>query len=252
MTSSAGLPASRPTTPSPPAAGDLYLDDHLLRPPCLAGPRLLQPGRRRLVLATSFTVDVNLADGQTHDLELYFLDWDSKGRSEQVQISNAGTGAVLAPETISSFTNGVYLDWKVSGNLVITITRTAGANAVLNGIFIDGVLSSSDTSEATAAAGGMGALSTTGVASLGMPAIEAGSGASIAKPPILSNAGPQILQRSSGGLAIGSTGGPVDAVLGSLMDDADAETFIAHSLAHDLALEQISTPGQQSSRRPRD
>ena len=27
--------------------------------------------------ATSFTVDVDLTDGQTHDLELYFLDWDS-------------------------------------------------------------------------------------------------------------------------------------------------------------------------------
>ena len=87
--------------------------------------------------ATSFTVDVNLADGQTHDLELYFDDWDNRGRSEQVQISDAGTGTVLDTETISSFTNGVYLDWKVSGNLVITITRTAGVNAVLNGLFLD-------------------------------------------------------------------------------------------------------------------
>ncbi len=45
--------------------------------------------------ATSFTVDVNLTDGQQHDLELYFLDWDKQGRSEQVQIANAATGAVL-------------------------------------------------------------------------------------------------------------------------------------------------------------
>ena len=87
--------------------------------------------------ATSFTVDVDLGDGQTHDLELYFDDWDNKGRSEQVQISNAATGTVLDTETISSFTNGVYLDWEVSGNLVITITREAGANAVLNGLFLD-------------------------------------------------------------------------------------------------------------------
>ena len=76
---------------------------------------------------------MNLADGQTHDLELYFLDWDNKGRGEQVQISDAGTGTVLDTETISSFASGVYLDWKVSGNLVITITRQAGPNAVLNG-----------------------------------------------------------------------------------------------------------------------
>jgi hypothetical protein len=81
-------------------------------------------------------VDVNLSDGKTHDLELYFLDWDTNARSEQIQISNAATGTVLDTETISSFHSGVYLDWSVSGNLVITITKTGGANAVLSGLFI--------------------------------------------------------------------------------------------------------------------
>ena len=106
-------------------------------------PRALQvPGSSNRVAAvwysaTSFTVDVNLGDGQAHDLELYFDDWDNKGRGEQVQLSDAGTGKVLDTETISSFTSGIYLDWKVSGNLLITITRTAGANAVLNGLFLD-------------------------------------------------------------------------------------------------------------------
>ena len=107
-------------------------------------PRALQvPGSSNRVAAvwyssTKFTVDVNLADGQAHNLELYFLDWSNNGRSEQVQISDAGTGTVLDTETISSFASGVYLDWKVSGNLVITITRKAGTNAVLNGLFLDG------------------------------------------------------------------------------------------------------------------
>ena len=84
-------------------------------------PRALQDagGTNRVAAcwyaATSFTVDVNLTDGQTHDLELYFLDWDNKGRIEQVQISNAATGAVLDTETISSFSTGVYLDWAVAG-----------------------------------------------------------------------------------------------------------------------------------------
>ena len=93
--------------------------------------------------ATSFTVDVNLTDGQAHDLELYFLDWDNGGRAEQVQISDATTGTVLDTETISSFTSGVYLDWQVSGNLVITITGLAGVNAVLNGLFLDPTVSGS-------------------------------------------------------------------------------------------------------------
>jgi hypothetical protein len=107
-------------------------------------PRALQvPGSSNRVAAvwygsTSFTVAVNLGDGVAHDLELYFDDWDNKGRAETVQLSDAATGDVLDTETISAFTSGVYLDWKASGNLVITITRTAGANAVLNGLFLDG------------------------------------------------------------------------------------------------------------------
>jgi hypothetical protein len=85
---------------------------------------------------TSFSVDVNLTDGQKHNLELYFLDWDNLGRSEQVQISDAGSGAVLSTQTVSSFQSGVYLDYAVSGNLVIAITRLAGKNAVLSGLFL--------------------------------------------------------------------------------------------------------------------
>ena len=87
--------------------------------------------------ATSFTVDVNLTDGKTHDLELYFVDWNTTARSEQVQISDASTGAVLDTETVSSFHSGVYDNWQVSGHVVITITNLTGANAVLSGLFID-------------------------------------------------------------------------------------------------------------------
>ena len=87
---------------------------------------------------TSFTVAVNLTDGQAHDLELYFFDYDgSKTRSEQVQISNASTGAVLDTESISSFSSGVYLEWAVKGNILITITCKGGPNAVLSGLFLD-------------------------------------------------------------------------------------------------------------------
>ena len=98
--------------------------------------------------ATSFTVDVDLTDGQTHDLTLYFLDWDNGGRSEQVQISNATTGAVLDTETVSSFSSGVYLEWAVSGNVLITITKLAGPNAVLSGLFFDPASTVIDTPSA--------------------------------------------------------------------------------------------------------
>ncbi len=86
---------------------------------------------------TSFTVSVNLNDGQSHVLSLYACDWGLKGRVEQIQISDAATGAVLNTQTISSFTGGAYLTWAVGGNVVITVTNLAGPNAVLTGIFFD-------------------------------------------------------------------------------------------------------------------
>jgi hypothetical protein len=86
---------------------------------------------------TSFTVGVNLTGGQTHDLALYFLDWDNRGRSEQVQLNDAATGAWLDTETVSSFSSGVYLQWAISGNVLITITDKTGVNAVLSGLFLD-------------------------------------------------------------------------------------------------------------------
>ena len=80
---------------------------------------------------------MDLTDGKTHELELYFLDWDNAGRSESVTISNAVTGAVLSTQTVSSFSSGVYLEWAVSGNVLITITNIAGPDADLSGIFLD-------------------------------------------------------------------------------------------------------------------
>ena len=107
-------------------------------------PRALQTagGTSRIAAgwysATSFTVDVDLTDGQVHDLELYLARLGrSRAAREQVQISNAATGAVLATETVSSFDSGVYLDFEVSGNILITFTMQAGANAVLSGLFLD-------------------------------------------------------------------------------------------------------------------
>ena len=80
--------------------------------------------------ASSFTVAVNLGDNQSHGLELYLLDWDSKGRSEKVQISDAQTGAVLATASASSFQGGTYPDFTGSGNVLDRrSTDEGGANA---------------------------------------------------------------------------------------------------------------------------
>ena len=84
---------------------------------------------------SGFTVDV--AVGATaRKVSLYFLDWDSNGRSQKVEALDAATGAVLDTRTVSGFQNGTYLSWTLTGNVRFRFTNSvAGTNAVLGGVF---------------------------------------------------------------------------------------------------------------------
>jgi hypothetical protein len=85
---------------------------------------------------SSFTINVNITDGQTHQLALYLLDWDKQGRKERIQITDATTGTVLDTESASNFSNGEYLVWNVSGDINITITNlNSTGNAAVSGLF---------------------------------------------------------------------------------------------------------------------
>jgi uncharacterized membrane protein YkoI len=86
---------------------------------------------------SSFTIDLNLADARAHELALYAVNWDNQGRQEQVQVIDAASGKVLDTETLSSFPTGVYLQWAVFGHVQIRVTRLAGPNAVISGLFLD-------------------------------------------------------------------------------------------------------------------
>jgi hypothetical protein len=89
-----------------------------------------------------FTVNVNITDGQTHQLALYLLDWDQYGggRSEQVQLYDATTGTQLSAVTVSNFGPGKYLVWDISGDVQIRILSLDNfGSAVLSGLFLDAV-----------------------------------------------------------------------------------------------------------------
>ena len=86
---------------------------------------------------TGFTINVNLTDGNTHRIALYLLDWDSTARSETISIVDAVSNAVLFTGPFSSFHNGAYAVWSVRGHVLIQITKTAGANAVVSGAFFN-------------------------------------------------------------------------------------------------------------------
>lgn len=97
---------------------------------------------------SSFSLDLNLTDGQTHRVGLYLLDFDHLARSESIQIADASSGAILDSRAVSQFGSGQWMFWNLSGHVRITITCTGGLNAVLSGIVFDPVQAAS-TSTAT-------------------------------------------------------------------------------------------------------
>ena len=86
---------------------------------------------------SSFTINVNLTDGKTHKVALYFLDWDSTTRAETITMKDAVSGSILDTESYSNFHNGEYGAWNVTGNVIIQVTRTGSANAVVSGLFFN-------------------------------------------------------------------------------------------------------------------
>ena len=84
---------------------------------------------------STFSVDINLTDGNTHQVALYCVDWDSNSRTERVDVLDASNNAVLDTRAVSSFNGGQYLVWNLKGHVILRITMTGGANAVASGLF---------------------------------------------------------------------------------------------------------------------
>lgn len=86
----------------------------------------------------TFTMDVNVTDGLQHQLTIYCVDWDSGGaRSQTVSILDGATNAVLNSQSMSSFQNGKYLVWKLTGHLIIRVTNTSQINGTVSGLFFN-------------------------------------------------------------------------------------------------------------------
>jgi ELWxxDGT repeat protein len=108
-------------------------------------PRALQKpdGSGRLIATWTgdygMTLDINITDGQTHQVALYMLDAYGNGNSQRLDVFDAATGNVLDSRSISSFDGGQYLVWNLSGHVQIRFTNLAnGLNTVLSGILFGG------------------------------------------------------------------------------------------------------------------
>lgn len=84
----------------------------------------------------SFTIDVNITDGQTYQMALYMVDWDQQSRAEIVNILDPTTDAVLDTRSVTGFGGGEWLVWNVRGHIAIQITNAPSSlNAVVSGVF---------------------------------------------------------------------------------------------------------------------
>ena len=64
--------------------------------------------------------------------------WDETTRSQTVSVVDAGSGAVLNTQTVSSFNGGLYLSWTITGHVKLVFTNVGSSrNAVVSGLFFD-------------------------------------------------------------------------------------------------------------------
>jgi RHS repeat-associated protein len=92
--------------------------------------------------STNFTIDVNLTDGNAHRVAVYALDWNSNNvRTGTIEVLDAGSNAVLDTRSLSSYANGKYLVWELSGHVKLKFTDLSptGWNEVVSGLFFDPV-----------------------------------------------------------------------------------------------------------------
>jgi hypothetical protein len=90
--------------------------------------------------ATQIRVRLTFTAAYAGGLDLYALDWDTTARRQTITVTD-GSSTTSVPIT-TPFQNGVWIHAPVSvpagGSVLVTVDRTAGANAVLSGIFLGG------------------------------------------------------------------------------------------------------------------
>ena len=79
-------------------------------------------------------MQLSFKEAYSGELHLYAVDWDAAGRREVITVN--GQSAVLGGD----FSQGAWVSFPISvaagGTVSITVTKLAGANAVLSGIFL--------------------------------------------------------------------------------------------------------------------
>ena len=95
------------------------------------------PGTSRIAATwfstTTFAIGLAFNDTLQHQVAIYCLDWDTTSRAETVNIFDANN-ILLATQNVTNF-NGGQSGVAVERECQIQVISTAGANAVISGLF---------------------------------------------------------------------------------------------------------------------
>ncbi len=133
---------------SPPSYASLSISGGTVSSFTASGSQALEsptggaPTAAALQATVGFSANLNLTDGNTHQVSFYMVDWNNVGLDEQIQVVDATNGSVLQTIQLSNFADGAYVTLNLQGNVTINFTNltdpnVSGSNATLSGIFFD-------------------------------------------------------------------------------------------------------------------
>lgn len=88
-------------------------------------------------------IDLDFNDNQEHEISLYCLDWNRKGRWLVVDVIDAHTRKLLDSRNLTRFEYGCYLKYRVKGRVQLRLTNVwterykNSPDAVFSGLFFD-------------------------------------------------------------------------------------------------------------------
>jgi hypothetical protein len=131
-------PSTTVAVPSTLWAGSTTEAQALLKPAATDGGVTTDRIAATWYYTTTFYIDIAIADGQTHQVALYCVDWHgSNARTQRIDAIDPTSTAILDTRTLTQFSSGQYLVWSVRGHVSFKITNTGPSNAVVSGLFFD-------------------------------------------------------------------------------------------------------------------
>ena len=112
----------------------------LQRPPLFAD-RISYVWFNNVGASPNLTLDFDFNDFKSHRVAFYFCDFDRQNRTQRVEFFDTTQGGAPLlldpPQNIANFGEGQYLFWDLSGKVRMVITKVAGPDVILHGIFFN-------------------------------------------------------------------------------------------------------------------